>query len=267
MAIVLGRTVRVGESSKRIWSTAEVVACGAIRVMQSTAVTRATSLHLLRSTKSTSNISATTMKRNASKAALTSSKSSFNPSVTLFSLDNSAASTSTLSPSTSKSETSGAIATRAPVLDAVEVSEDGPRRSKRVKRVHTTLEERDEDAVLTEVTETVIPDGPLTIRRSPRKSEVKKEEPDSDEALPTPRASPKGKGQRKPSASRKTKSVAQSLDTPHPAPERWRETYDAIKEMRSKITAPVDTMGCDRAQYKETEPKVRLWVFRSFSEV
>lgn len=205
------------------------------------------------------------MKRNASKAALTSSKSSFNPSVTLFSLDNSAASTSTLSPSTSNSETSGAIATRAPVLDAVEVSEDGPRRSKRVKRVHTTLEERDEDAVLTEVTETVIPDGPLTIRRSPRKTEVKKEEPDSDEALPTPKASPKGKGQRKPSTSpRKTKSIAQSLDIPHPTPERWRETYDAIKEMRSKITAPVDTMGCDRAQYKETEPRVRLGTCSSF---
>ncbi|KAF4599332.1 DNA N-glycosylase and apurinic/apyrimidinic (AP) lyase [Pleurotus pulmonarius] len=55
---------------------------------------------------------------------------------------------------------------------------------------------------------------------------------------------------------RKPKAIQQSLDKPHPAPEHWKETYDAIKEMRSKIVAPVDTMGCDQAQYKETEPKV-----------
>ncbi|KAL4263582.1 Endonuclease III [Pleurotus pulmonarius] len=54
---------------------------------------------------------------------------------------------------------------------------------------------------------------------------------------------------------RKPKAIQQSLDKPHPAPEHWKETYDAIKEMRSKIVAPVDTMGCDQAQYKETEPK------------
>ncbi|KAF9501714.1 DNA glycosylase [Pleurotus eryngii] len=54
---------------------------------------------------------------------------------------------------------------------------------------------------------------------------------------------------------RKPRAIQQSLDKPHPAPEHWRETYDAIKEMRSKIVAPVDTMGCDQAQYKETEPK------------
>lgn len=58
-------------------------------------------------------------------------------------------------------------------------------------------------------------------------------------------------------STRKPKAIQQSLDKPHPAPEHWRETYDAIKEMRSKIVAPVDTMGCDQAQYKETEPKVR----------
>lgn len=56
---------------------------------------------------------------------------------------------------------------------------------------------------------------------------------------------------------KKRKPVQQELATPHPAPERWQETYDAIKEMRSKIVAPVDTMGCDTAQRKETDPKVR----------
>ncbi|KAI0042840.1 DNA glycosylase [Auriscalpium vulgare] len=54
---------------------------------------------------------------------------------------------------------------------------------------------------------------------------------------------------------RKHKPVQQSLEKPHPAPAHWREAYDAIKEMRAHIVAPVDTMGCDSAQWKETEPK------------
>jgi endonuclease-3 len=58
------------------------------------------------------------------------------------------------------------------------------------------------------------------------------------------------------SSPRKPKPIPQSLTTPHPAPSRWQETYDTIKEMRSRITAPVDTMGCDQAQHKESDPKV-----------
>ncbi|KAI6017453.1 DNA glycosylase [Pisolithus marmoratus] len=54
---------------------------------------------------------------------------------------------------------------------------------------------------------------------------------------------------------KKSKVIPQSLDVPHPAPERWKEAYDAIKEMRSRIPAPVDTMGCDQAQWKEQDPK------------
>jgi len=55
---------------------------------------------------------------------------------------------------------------------------------------------------------------------------------------------------------KKPKKIPQSLDVPHPSPERWKEAYDSIKEMRSRITAPVDTMGCDQAQWKEQDPKV-----------
>ena len=55
---------------------------------------------------------------------------------------------------------------------------------------------------------------------------------------------------------KKFKAIPQSLATPHPPPSTWRETYDTIKEMRSRFVAPVDTMGCDMAQYKETDPKV-----------
>ncbi|KAF9809239.1 hypothetical protein IEO21_07468 [Rhodonia placenta] len=54
---------------------------------------------------------------------------------------------------------------------------------------------------------------------------------------------------------RKQTSVAKALATPHPTPERWRETYDTIKDMRSRIVAPVDTMGCDRPQLEETTPQ------------
>lgn len=65
-------------------------------------------------------------------------------------------------------------------------------------------------------------------------------------------SSPKKQG----ASPRKVKPIPQALDNPHPAPENWKEVYDAIKEMRSKIVAPVDTMGCDQAQLKEIEPKV-----------
>ena len=58
------------------------------------------------------------------------------------------------------------------------------------------------------------------------------------------------------SKSKTQKSVPTALATPHPAPENWEEVYMLIREMRSKIVAPVDTMGCDQAQYKESDPKV-----------
>lgn len=59
------------------------------------------------------------------------------------------------------------------------------------------------------------------------------------------------------SSPRKAKPIRQALDIPHPAPTGWREAYDSIKEMRSHIVAPVDTMGCEQAQLKETDPQVR----------
>ena len=42
-----------------------------------------------------------------------------------------------------------------------------------------------------------------------------------------------------------------------PAPARRRETYCAIKEMRSQLPAPLDTMGCDTAKWKEIDSRVR----------
>ena len=59
----------------------------------------------------------------------------------------------------------------------------------------------------------------------------------------------------------KAKPIPQALKIPHPEPARWKETYETIQEMRSKFVAPVDTMGCDQAQFKESDPKVRFYFF------
>ncbi|KAF9022481.1 DNA glycosylase [Hymenopellis radicata] len=84
----------------------------------------------------------------------------------------------------------------------------------------------------------------------PRPSKRPKTEDSDDDQLatnPTPK--------RPKASSPKKHPIPQSLATPHPAPDRWRETYAAIKEMRSTFVAPVDTMGCDQAQMRESNPK------------
>ncbi|KAI9436322.1 DNA glycosylase [Lactarius indigo] len=70
---------------------------------------------------------------------------------------------------------------------------------------------------------------------------------DDEEALGGSKKRAKAKG--------KAKEIKRALDTPHPAPAHWRETYDAIREMRTRFPAPVDTMGCDTAKWKETDPR------------
>lgn len=39
-------------------------------------------------------------------------------------------------------------------------------------------------------------------------------------------------------------------------PAHWEKMYDAVKEMRSRIPAPVDTMGCERLADGASTPKV-----------
>jgi len=41
------------------------------------------------------------------------------------------------------------------------------------------------------------------------------------------------------------------------APENWEEMYEKLREMRKKVKAPVDTMGCERLGDKAATPKVR----------
>ncbi|KAI6106206.1 DNA glycosylase [Pisolithus croceorrhizus] len=111
--------------------------------------------------------------------------------------------------------------------------------------------------------------GPSTTRRQIRvKRDVEHDEPE-DLADRLPAAAIKKRAKTKTTQARtsvtiaetksrspkKSKVIPQSLAVPHPAPERWKEAYDAIKEMRSRIPAPVDTMGCDQAQWKEQDPK------------
>lgn len=76
---------------------------------------------------------------------------------------------------------------------------------------------------------------------SPLKSKVRKAIASGSSTTPSPK---------------KAKPIKMELENPHPAPENWEETYDLIKEMRTKTVAPVDTMGCDKAQLREIDPKV-----------
>ncbi|CAA7260929.1 unnamed protein product [Cyclocybe aegerita] len=116
-----------------------------------------------------------------------------------------------------------------------------PRRSKRIK-----LEVKSEP--VGDMEDLKLASDSVTPKRKRR---VIKDE-DSENAVAssskTPAKSPK-----------KPKSVPQALEKPHPAPSNWRETYDTIKAMRTRFVAPVDTMGCDQAQWKESDPKSRRY--------
>lgn len=129
-----------------------------------------------------------------------------------------------------------------------------PRRSHRVKQDPDALEVPELDVQSdTEQPRTVArkkTEEPSVRRKSVR---TDAEVPDSDGPSPKKRA-------RLTSSKPKPKAVLQSLEVPHPAPARWADAYAAIKAMRSRVVAPVDTMGCDQAQLRERDPKVSLGV-------
>ncbi|KAL5528872.1 hypothetical protein ACEPAG_4846 [Sanghuangporus baumii] len=113
--------------------------------------------------------------------------------------------------------------------------EDTPRRSKRAKRTIQTFEETQE----TTESSTLSASPESEANQTPKKRKVKK-------VVPERSSSPK-----------KNKPLRMVLDKPHPAPPRWKEAYDAIKEIRKKYIAPVDTMGCDKAQHNEMDPRAQ----------
>lgn len=91
-------------------------------------------------------------------------------------------------------------------------------------------------------------------RATPQRKSIKTQVADSEADHVHDDAS--RKSPKKPTS--KPKAIRQTLDVPHPAPARWADIYAAIKEMRSRVVAPVDTMGCDQAQLGEQDPKVGL---------
>ncbi|THG97510.1 hypothetical protein EW026_g4504 [Hermanssonia centrifuga] len=112
-----------------------------------------------------------------------------------------------------------------------------PRRSKRVK----VKEENDINEIF---------GGPSSSRKSVKKTRALVEVKESDVDIQKP-----ARKAAREASPRKPKAIQQSLDVPHPAPPHWKEVYETIKRMRENIVAPVDTMGCDQAQLKETDPK------------
>lgn len=63
------------------------------------------------------------------------------------------------------------------------------------------------------------------------------------------------RGKRRAAAERKPRDK-KKVDVKAEAPEHWEEMYNAVKEMRSRVPAPVDTMGCERLADDAPTPKV-----------
>ncbi|KAH9992852.1 DNA glycosylase [Russula vinacea] len=115
--------------------------------------------------------------------------------------------------------------------DSVPGPSASPRRSKRVKVEEVVHGDRD--------------DGEYSVSASTKAT------PAADKG----KKALAGSGRTPSRSPQKPKAVKQALEKPHPAPEHWHETYDSIKEMRSRFPAPVDTMGCDTAKWKEMDPR------------
>jgi endonuclease-3 len=135
------------------------------------------------------------------------------------------------------------------LLEIADLEEPSPRRSKRVKTDPKTELDADESLLDLEDLEynpTSTPSPKKKQTRTPRKAKV-------DYASPSGSATPSKRAVKSP---KKAKPVPQLPKIPHSAPHNWRETYDVITQMRASFVAPVDTMGCQRAQLEETIPEV-----------
>jgi endonuclease III len=114
----------------------------------------------------------------------------------------------------------------------------GPRRSKRVKRVTAVVPDLED--IVTVVRDSSASGIDVSSRSKSARTAMK--------GTKTPRQS----------------KVTRQLGTPHPAPAKWRETYDLITHMRSRELADVDTTGCQLAQEGETDPVVSYRVHCMF---
>ncbi|KAJ6257939.1 LOW QUALITY PROTEIN: hypothetical protein Dda_7729 [Drechslerella dactyloides] len=100
---------------------------------------------------------------------------------------------------------------------------------------------------------------PSKKRKRTSKAVDTKSEPvtDDSESPPSPKpAKQKPKTpKRAPAKGKKTNGA--HLEIRYDPPDNWREMYDAIKEMRLRIPAPVDTVGCARLAQIDVSPKVK----------
>ncbi|RXW20986.1 hypothetical protein EST38_g4849 [Candolleomyces aberdarensis] len=130
--------------------------------------------------------------------------------------------------------------------EAVETqAEELLRKVKKEEGVETLLRLDDEDFKLAE--------GELEEGGDPDSAE--EYTPDSKRSSPAKRKA----STRATKATRKTvvSKTTAAVSTTNSPPKNWEEVYALIKEMRAKIVAPVDTMGCAQAQNKESDPKNR----------
>ena len=63
-------------------------------------------------------------------------------------------------------------------------------------------------------------------------------------------------------------SKSNKVNEANDAPENWERLYNNILEMRKEKNAPVDTMGCEKIQDLEVEPKVHgYFKFKSIKKL
>lgn len=63
---------------------------------------------------------------------------------------------------------------------------------------------------------------------------------------------------------KKTAKEAEKVEIYPPAD--WAQIYDAVKEMRKTVLAPVDTMGCERLAEEHVTPRVSIRILSPNSE-
>ncbi|EWC46591.1 hypothetical protein DRE_04078 [Drechslerella stenobrocha 248] len=75
---------------------------------------------------------------------------------------------------------------------------------------------------------------------------------DSSDDIPEPKPKPAKRTPAKPK-----RKNGEPIEIRYDPPDNWREFYDAIKEMRLRIPAPVDTVGCARLAQTDVPPVVK----------
>ncbi|KAK6526286.1 DNA N-glycosylase and apurinic/apyrimidinic (AP) lyase [Orbilia ellipsospora] len=104
------------------------------------------------------------------------------------------------------------------------------------KRNRTIKQEKEEDPL----------SGSDSVKTSPLSKSKTKTKP-----KPAKRTPAKGKNVRV------KKENGKRVEVHYDPPSNWREMYDAIKEMRLRIPAAVDTVGCARLAQTDVPPKVK----------